>query len=534
MRLGKRGQHVGYDLRLHRERGRIADLLRGEQVAQEILEAALALAEIEAGQVAVVEEAAVLLRRCGDRRDRPARGALHEVFDDRLVALSGGCDRRPVADQSAHDHRLAGRANLRVEPSGIDARHFLDRGRLGQCAHAMRRASAGIAEPFAARNWSWVGICCAVCATTSRMCASRLQRFGVGQEVGGGMVAAGLDPLADQDRQPARLGEELVMLAENPPGGAEHRQLFRQPLRRGEVAAIIPERRIVARRGVVMQHQEVADVDVFAQRLVVEALDFPRSERPRREQRHQPRDGRLDEMDRGRLERFEETAGKPQRDHVLLPRPGPVARRKAQLVGLGQRLAVEIGEQQAGRFVLAHVLRAIDMAVADPVLQRDAPLPPRRPRRRAGQRFAITGQRAGYGDGAVARQPLAPVGERHAKFLPDQQRAEARAVDEKLAFDACAAFQDHGRNEAALTIALDRSDPAFGPLHALALCPPAQVAGIAPGIELEGIGELARAANGDCRGRGHAIFPAFPAAMAIEYSSSSLVSPSERPLSQWW
>src|SRR3546814_3527972 len=41
------------------------------------------------------------------------------------------------------------------------------------------------------------------------------QRLLVGEQVGGGVVAAGLDPLPDQRGEPARFGEQLVMLAKD-------------------------------------------------------------------------------------------------------------------------------------------------------------------------------------------------------------------------------------------------------------------------------------------------------------------------------
>ena len=80
-------------------------------------------------------------------------------------------------------------------------------------------------------------------------------------------------------------------------------------------------------------------------------------------------------MDGGRFERLEEPAGEAQGDHVLVPNLGSVPGRKAQPVGLGERLAVEIGEQQVDRLIVTDVFGAIDMTVTDAVLQRDAPLP---------------------------------------------------------------------------------------------------------------------------------------------------------------
>src|SRR3546814_7235582 len=138
-------------------------------------------------------------------------------------------------------------------------------------------------------------------------------------------------------------------------------------------------------------------------------------------------------MDRGRFERLEKTTGKPQRDDILLPRAVAVSAGEAQHVRYGERFAVEIGEQQRHRLVVAHVERRIDMAVAEAMLERDAPLPARRARGRAGERRAIAPPRAGNCARTVAGQPGGPVGIADAERLPEEQRAQARAVDDATA-----------------------------------------------------------------------------------------------------
>src|SRR3546814_15987386 len=73
------------------------------------------------------------------------------------------------------------------------------------------------------------------------------------------------------------------------------------------------------------------------------------------------------------------------------------------------------------------------MAVADPVLERDAPRPAAALRGRArigGERFDA---RARPRQCAVAGEPRAPVDPRHAPRCPKAQRAEARTVDDELA-----------------------------------------------------------------------------------------------------
>src|SRR3546814_15169014 len=83
------------------------------------------------------------------------------------------------------------------------------------------------------------------------------------------MIACRLDSLPRHHRQPARLGEQFVMLAEDASRGAEHLELGLQPLGRREVAALIPERLVVALGGVIMEHAEIADTDILVQRTIV-------------------------------------------------------------------------------------------------------------------------------------------------------------------------------------------------------------------------------------------------------------------------
>ncbi len=67
------------------------------------------------------------------------------------------------------------------------------------------------------------------------------------------------------------------------------------------------------------------------------------------------------------------------------------------------------------------------------------------------------------------------------------RRAEARAVDEQIAFDAGAILEDDRLDEAGLAILGDVDDAAFRAHHALRLGHAAQVAGVQARIELEGI-----------------------------------------------
>ena len=130
------------------------------------------------------------------------------------------------------------------------------------------------------------------------------------------------------------------------------------------------------------------------------------------------------------------------------------------------------------------------MAVADPVLQRDAPLPAGLAGGGARVRGRLGHARAGHGHGPVARQPVAPVLVTGLQGLLDQQAAEARAVDEQLALDALAAVE-HDRFDEAVLAAQDRVDDlALGTHDAELLGVAAQVARVQAGIEMEGVEDV--------------------------------------------
>src|ERR1700734_2665120 len=91
-------------------------------------------------------------------------------------------------------------------------------------------------------------------------------------------------------------------------------------------------------------------------------------------------------MDAGGLQGFEKAARKPQRNAVLVPKLLAPPRRETQETRLRLRLAVQIRQQRRRRLVVADETAAVHIAVADPMLQRYAPLPARRARRGARER----------------------------------------------------------------------------------------------------------------------------------------------------
>ena len=155
------------------------------------------------------------------------------------------------------------------------------------------------------------------------------------------------------------------------------------------------------------------------------------------------------------------------------------------------------------------------MAVAGAVLERNAPLPARRVRGRAGVGQERVGPRRRDRDGAVAGQPVRPVLEADAELLAEQQAAESRAVDEQVAAHAPVVLEPHGGDEPSLAILLDADDPALDPLGAVRFGILAKEAAVSRRVEVEGVGDLrqrvggigcgmAEAVEGGCD-RGHRI-----------------------------
>src|SRR5438874_230871 len=132
----------------------------------------------------------------------------------------------------------------------------------------------------------------------------------------------------------------------------------------------------------------------------------------------------------------------------------------------------------------------IDITVADPVLERDAPLPARRARGRARERQMIAAELARHSKRPVAREPFRPIVETGLQRLLNQQAAKSRTVDEEVGFDPCAALQHHPLHEAGLTVLHDVDDAAFGTYDARRFGEAAKIAGVERGIELESVADL--------------------------------------------
>src|SRR5262249_24406695 len=155
----------------------------------------------------------------------------------------------------------------------------------------------------------------------------------------------------------------------------------------------------VASRRLVVQDDEVTHLVELVDLQTVVFLGVGRIERAIREDRSELRDTALDEMNARRLERLQEYPCEAERDQVLVTELATSARRKAQKARLGLRSAVEIREQCGCGLVVTDVAAAVDIPVADSMLQRNSPLPPGRVSQGARERPELARTRAGYGDG---------------------------------------------------------------------------------------------------------------------------------------
>src|SRR5215467_1971095 len=107
-------------------------------------------------------------------------------------------------------------------------------------------------------------------------------------------------------------------------------------------------------------------------------------------------------MDTGGLERLHEAGGQPDRDAVPQPHPPAPPGYEAQRPRVGQRPAIEVAEQRVACFLVTEVRARIHVAVADAMLQRNAPLPASVPCGGAGVGSGWSTQRAGDGERTVA------------------------------------------------------------------------------------------------------------------------------------
>ena len=80
-------------------------------------------------------------------------------------------------------------------------------------------------------------------------------------------------------------------------------------------------------------------------------------------------------MNRSRFERLDETTGQADRHHIAIPASAAHAGDKLDLARVGQGLAIQISKQRRCGLIFADEFAGEHMAIANAMLQRDAPLP---------------------------------------------------------------------------------------------------------------------------------------------------------------
>src|SRR6185295_2351644 len=116
------------------------------------------------------------------------------------------------------------------------------------------------------------------------------------------------DLLANEDRQPVGLDEQLLVIERYPTAAAEELNAVRQRVGYRHVSAIRPKRLVLTFSGEIVKRDEVADVLVFVDLQTVVLLGIGGIERTIGKNRGQLGNATLDEMNTGGLEWFHETA----------------------------------------------------------------------------------------------------------------------------------------------------------------------------------------------------------------------------------
>src|SRR6185312_10573898 len=214
-------------------------------------------------------------------------------------------------------------------------------------------------------------------------------------------------PLSQEHRHPARLPEGFIVVEHDAAAARKQLDLAFEQGRQARFAALAPKR-LGARAEPIVEHEKIADPRVLVTHQPVVLGGFRRIERAIGKQGEELDDAALDRVAARRLQGLQESGGGADRNAVAVPELLAAARREMQLPRARQRRAFETPEQCRGRFIFTEVSTAVHIAIADALLQRNAPLPPGAARRRARARYQLRGTGARYGHRAIARQPRAP------------------------------------------------------------------------------------------------------------------------------
>jgi len=142
--------------------------------------------------------------------------------------------------------------------------------------------------------------------------------------------------------EPAELREQFVAFAEDAALALEQLHLQAQRLGDRHGAAIVPERRVISLRRVVMQNDEVADMLKFATRLPIVFVDIHLTAGSAGEKRNQASDCGLNQMYAGRFKGLEKAAGQTDRDAIAAPCLPADSGHESKGARRGQRLSVEM------------------------------------------------------------------------------------------------------------------------------------------------------------------------------------------------
>jgi hypothetical protein len=148
----------------------------------------------------------------------------------------------------------------------------------------------------------------------------------------------------------------------------------------------------------------------------------------------------------------------------------------------------ELAAQCRQRLLIADVIGAVDVAVADAVLQRYTPGPAgiERAGARAGRDVLRIRVCAGQCDRPVADQPVAPVDEPALQCLVDEQAVKPAAVDVHRGLEDLTRVQAHTADSLRVVPAQHLEDAGVEAAHAARLREGAQEGGEPPGIEVHG------------------------------------------------
>ena len=235
-----------------------------------------------------------------------------------------------------------------------------------------------------------------------------------------------------------------------------------------------------------MQDDKVSDRLHFHPGLLVEAARQGLPVLAERKQPDEAENAGHYQVDARGLQRFHETAGQAHRDAVLFPGFAATAGAETEQARLAADCPAQITQQRVPRLIVGKKPAAVDDAVADPVLQGNAPLPPRCVRNRARVRRRRLARFGLHGDGPVGGQPVAPVFDAYTQGIADQQRPEPGAVDKQIALDRRPAVEHQRLDSARLCVLPDLADFAIHALDAGRLAQLAEKRGVARGVYMKG------------------------------------------------